>query len=238
MGVGILIGMQLDGPPTAPGGDAADGNGDVTPIPADGTPNRTPIPTASPPTVVAPGGDGETVTIRGRTTVPGRRFDEAEIAREVKELINERRRSAGLEPFRISGSTISNLDDVARSHSIAMADAGYLRHNLEGRSSADRYRDAGLFETCKFPSDQDSVVVDATGNRLEVNSKTAAGRAYADDGQVEFSENESQVARDVATDWWDNAVQRDRLSWENAERLGVGIEVTQDGTVYATANVC
>jgi hypothetical protein len=118
-----------------------------------------------------------------------------------------------------------------------MADAGVVRNYLNGNSSADRYRAFNLFQTCSFPNEEDTFIVDATGNRLEVIGSTVAGRAY-DRDDPKFNENESQVAEALVTEWWDDPTKRERLSWVNAERIGSGVEVTQDGSVYATVNLC
>lgn len=238
MGVGVLIGMQLGGPANAgpADGNSTDGGDETTTAPADSTPTRTPFP-ESPPTASGPGGEEPTITAVDRTTVSYRRFDERTIASLIKEDINERRQQAGLSTFVTSGSTVSQIDKMARSHSIAMADAGVVRNYLDGNSSADRYRAFDLFQTCSFPNEKDTFIVDATGNRLEVIGSTVAGRAY-DRDDPKFNENESQVAEALVTEWWDDPTKRERLSWVNAERIGTGVEVTQDGSVYATVNLC
>jgi hypothetical protein len=235
MGVGVLIGMQLGGPASAGAidGNASDGGATTD---EGATPTRTPFP-ESPPTAAGPGGSEPTITAVGRTTVSYRRFDERRIAAEIKAEINERRRSAGLKAFVTDGSTVSNLDRMARSHSVAMADAGVVRNYLEDNSSADRYEAFNLFGTCSFPNAEDTFIVDATGNRLEVIGTTVAGRAY-DRDDPKFNENESQVAEQLVSEWWSDPPNRDRLSWVNAGRIGTGVEVTQDGSVYATVNLC
>jgi uncharacterized protein YkwD len=178
------------------------------------------------------------VTLADRTTISYRRFDDAEIARLVKERINDRRRAAGLPELRTEGSTVGDLDRMARTHSVAMADAGAVQHNIDGNSSADRYRAFGLFDSCTFPNEEDTFIVDATGNQLEAIGSTVAGRAYSADSGPQFNGNEEQIADALVRQWYDNRIQRERLAWQNAQRIGVGVEVTQDGSVYATANLC
>lgn len=238
MGVGVLIGMQLGNPASADPTDGNGSNGNATPLPGETTNTQTTFP-SSPPTETNPdGGPNPTVTVDGRTTVSYRRFDELKIARRVKERINERRKAAGLKELLTSGNTVSDLDRMARSHSIAMADAGQVRHNIDGNSSADRYRAYDLFSSCTFPNEEDTYVIDATGNRLETIGSTVAGRAYGTASNPKFNENEDEVAEDIVSKWWDNPIEGDRLRWVNAQRVGVGVEVTQDGSVYATANLC
>lgn len=237
MGVGILIGMQMGGPAS---GQTADGNetgGDATPLPNETTSSPTPFPEA-PPTAVGPGGPSPTVTLAERTTVSYRRFDENRIAALVKDRINDRRERAGLSPLQADGNTVDRLDAMATTHSIAMADAGKVRNFLDGNSSADRYREFGLYSSCAFSNEAETFIVDADGNQLEVIGEASAGRAYGTQANPQFNENESQVADQIVREWWADRAKRDRLSWDNAERIGVGVEVTQDGSVYTTANLC
>jgi hypothetical protein len=60
-----------------------------------------------------------------------------------------------------------------------------------------------------------------------------AGRTH----EGEFLATEDEVAQAIVTDWF-SGTSRDRLLYENANQIGVGIEVTQDGDVYATGNLC
>lgn len=242
MGVGVLIGMQLDGSPgVGSGNGTANNGGGPTPVPVTTGSTPTPIPTAPTPSAGSPTDQPPQVTTEefpDRTTVPSRRFDASEIARIAKQLINERRVEAGYTELSIRGQTVDRLDRMARGHSVHMADAGYLSHNIEGNSSEDRYRMANLYSTCQFASDTGSYLITAESNNLEVITRTYAGRAFQDDSQTKFSENERQVAQEIVQNWFDGMISRPRLVYENAERVGVGVEVTRDGTVYATANVC
>lgn len=237
MGVGILIGMQLGGPVSGQAADGNETNDGATPLPTETTRTPTPFPD-SPPTAVDPGGPNPTVTLEERTTVSYRRFDGQRIAGLVKERINERRTQAGLSRLEVQGNTVDRLDAMATTHSIAMADAGQLRNFLDGNSSADRYREFGLYSSCSFSNAQETFIVDADGNQLEVIGEASAGRAYGSQANPQFNENESQVADQLVREWWSDQSKRGRLSWENAERIGVGVEVTQDGSAYATVNLC
>lgn len=243
MGIGVLIGMQLGGDTGVGGGNGTgdDSNG-PTPVPVTTGSTPTPLPTAGP--TPTPGGGPATpsaettIALPDRTTVPSRRFDEDVIARFAKQFINERRIAQGRSELEIDGQTVASIDRMAHGHSVHMADEGVLSHNIGGNSSEDRYRMAGLHSTCRFASETESYLITAESNNLEVITRTAAGRAYQDDGETQFNENERQVARAIVQNWFDGMVSRPRLLYENAEHVGVGVEVTQDGTVYATANVC
>ncbi|MFB6165426.1 MAG: CAP domain-containing protein [Haloarculaceae archaeon] len=222
MGVGALIGMQL-GPTGGGGGDGG---------PAAGT-TQTPVPTDG-------GGSASATTepLAQQDTVPPRRFDTARIAADVKRLVNEHRSQQGLGQFQTDGTTVSRIDRMARKHSVAMADAGAVRFTINGTSSADRYRAADLYDTCRFTSNSGAGTIDATDNRLEVIGSTVAGRQYTENGEVRMNRDDEAVAKAIVSNWYQSPVFRDRLGYEHAKSLGVGIEITDDGTVYVTGNLC
>jgi hypothetical protein len=227
MGVGILIGMQLGGPA---GPDPAATDAD------EGTP--TPVPTA---TSDQQGDSGTPTLPSGRTTVPTRGFDEGEIRSEVVRLVNSRRQADGLSRLVSEGQTAGRIVEMANGHSQTMARERLVRHEIDGESSTDRYRNANLYDTCQFESAAGSYIIRAdtsSNSALEVLSRTVAGRPYEVDGVTEFNEEETDIARDIVDKWYDNSAYRERLSYENAEYLGVGLDITDGGQVYATGNLC
>ncbi|MFB6084576.1 MAG: CAP domain-containing protein [Halorientalis sp.] len=226
MGVGVLIGMQIGGG-GAPAGASTPTGGDTDGTPGGGGSDssvRTTIPAGGMETVQPPAGE---------ETIPARRFEAREIERRIEKLVNRRRTNRGLQELITEGQIASELDKMAHSHSVAMADEGRVHHTIDGNSSRDRYEAAGLFSTCQFESDPGTYVVDAMYNRLEVIGYTVAGRTY----EGVFLGNEKEVARAIVADWF-SGESRHRLLYQNANQLGVGIVVTQSGDVYATGNVC
>lgn len=244
MGIGILIGMQL-GDPT--GGDAnqsaAGSDGGPTPIPGDET-------TVAPgggqtPTSVPQNSGGETTTQNAndlqRTEIPSIRFDEAEVAARIKEEINQRRVDEGLEQLQTDGSTADDLDELAKDHSIEMATRGRVNTYAGNSTSRERYEDAGLYSTCAFSSASDTYIIEAdypTDSSLEVIGKTFAGRVPPDGSTDRFNENETMVARDLAASWFDDPDYSERLTYENANFVGVGVVVPENNAVYATVTLC
>ena len=228
MGVGILVGMQLGGPagPDPVATDADEGTS-----------------TSVPTTVPEQGGGGGTPTLpsSGRTTVPASEFDEGEVQSEVRRLVSIRRRASGLQGFPGGSATVNDIDSMANIHSQRMAREGIVSHEFNAMSSASRYRNQSLYDTCQFKSAADTYVIRAdtiSGNTLEVLAKSTAGRPYEVNGTTEINTNETEVARDIVGKWYNNSAYRERLSYVNAEYLGVGLEITEDGQVYATGNLC
>ena len=235
MGVGILIGMQLGGPTGTQTTNNDGGDGGPTPIPDGGT--VTPVPTAN---SDSSNGGAQLTGSSGQqeTTVSVRRFDERAIEREIGQLINEERESRNLDTLEVSGKLSSEVTTMARNHSDQMAKERQLSHTIEGRSSLQRYRQADLYSTCIFLSNGGGHNIDADGNKLETIAYAKAGRTYEHNNQNYYHTNNTAIASAVVDRWFENQFLRPRLLYENANAVGVGVEITDSGDVYATANVC
>jgi uncharacterized protein YkwD len=197
------------------------------------TPTLTPTPTAALSTPVTP---SEMAT---RTPMLVRRFDTGEIEYELRGMLNEWREEQGLEPFRVdNGTQVAELNAMAKSHSVAMADADRLAYKLDGRTSADRYRANELYLNCVFNADHNAYVVTPSENDLEVMAKSYAGTTYRTANGTDYNPNETAVAEDVFDFWMANDIHRDKLAERNASRIGIGIETTNDNEVFVTGNLC
>jgi hypothetical protein len=168
-----------------------------------------------------------------------RRFDVGEIESEIRRLVNEWREDRGLPAItRADTSLVADLNTMARSHSVAMADAGKTVHTIDNRSSADRYREYEVYWECRFHRNEHEYIVTPDDNELEVLAKTYAGRTYTGVDGTDYNANETAVARDVVEAWTTREPFRQRLSYHNVTRLGVGIETTRDNEMYVTGNFC
>ncbi|WP_459194750.1 CAP domain-containing protein [Halosimplex sp. J119] len=218
--------------------------GTATAIPA--TPTRTVTPAPTTPTTVSTPTSTPTATVTPdptatatRTPMLIRRFDTDEIERDLRRMVNDWREERGLRPFgNPDGTVVRKLDRMATAHSVDMADRGETIHRIDNRSSAGRYRDAELFETCQFKKSGAQYVVTPTRNRLEVLGKTDAGRAYETGNGTRYNGDESAVAAAIFESWVETEPYRERLSYANATRIGIGIETTTDNEVYVTGNLC
>jgi len=199
------------------------------------TPTTVPTPTATATPTVTP----EPTPTPTRTPMLIRRFDTAEIERHLRRLIDDWRTERGLDPFtQPDGTVVRKLDRMATAHSVEMADVGETVHRIDNRSSAGRYRDYELFETCQFKKRGAQYIVTPTRNRLEVLGKTYAGTSYRGPDGTRYNEDESAVARAIFDNWRTTSVFRERLSYANATRIGIGVETTRDNEVYVTGNLC
>jgi len=232
-GTGVFVGMQVGGLSGDAPGPAATDNGSTT---SETAPQRS-SPTATPDTASTPApSEDDTETSSERETVPPREFNEQNISTAIAENINDAREEDGLSPLTTTGSTADNLRQMANGHSNSMADVGRVRHAINGVTSRDRYEREGLYQTCQFQVN--SYVEKADNDALEVIGRTYAGQEYPDDGTQKFNGNDTAVANALTDDRLSTQLQRERLTYANAERVGVGVTVTNTGVVYATVNVC
>lgn len=169
--------------------------------------------------------------------MPARLFNETEIANYVVQFINEERTAEGLEPLETDGNTADQLQAMAQSHSEAMASTGDVAYTINNVSSADRYRNYGLYEQCKINRDNNYVIYPDDAS-FEAVAQTVAGQTYNDGGQEQFNEDERAVARAIVDEWLAFRTYDDRLAYPESRRLGIGVVVTQDSKVFVTANVC
>ena len=222
--------------PTATGTTTPTATPMLTPTP---TATPTVVPTLTPTPTATPTVTPEPTATPTQTPMLIRRFDTAEIERELRRMLNDWRESEGLQAFsQPDGRLVRQINRMALSHSVAMADEEKTIHEIDNVTSAQRYRNYDLFETCQFKKDGAQYIVTPTRNRLEVLGKTYAGRAYDTSNGTRYNENETEVAQAIFESWTASRVFRDRLSYANATRIGIGVETTEDNEVYVTGNLC
>lgn len=218
---------------------------DATPLEPSPTPTATATATPAATVTAAPDSTATTTataTVAQRTVVLPSEFDERRVEVLIVEEINERRAAEGLDPLLGNGSVPERLREMAREHSVAMADRGVVNHEIDGNASADRYRDNDLYRLCRWKAEGRQAIIAADNNAyaanesaLEAVGHTYAGREY-DEGQ--FNGDEGAVAAAIVEDWFRDYRFERRLMLPNATMVGVGVTITQSGEVYATADLC
>jgi hypothetical protein len=224
LGVGVIVGMQLGG---------ADAPTAATPS-TDGT--------SQTPTDASDEESEETATpaheqTDQHTEIPARQFDDEEIARYVAEFVNEERAAHEESALRTDDATATGVSAMANDHSVAMADHGTVAHEIDDVSTSDRYENSDLYDRCKFKSSEGSYIR-TPDESFELVDTSYAGVAYEDGGEQQFNADERDVARAIVDDWIANSTYSERLLVTEPTRMGVGIEVTADGKVFATVDVC
>ena len=119
-----------------------------------------------------------------------------------------------------------------------MADIGRAIHRIDGEASADRYRATDLYDRCRWSASDSDSLVTADDNALEALGRTVAGQPYTEDDERRFNGDEKAVARALVDSWWETSTYRPRLTRQNASVVGVGVDITRRGDVFATVNLC
>lgn len=234
LGVGALVGLQGGGGPADDTNTNTNGGGNgQDPAPSSNETmgnetlaNATATPTPEP----------------KRTAIPGRQFTEKEVANNLTERINAWREAEGVEPLRADGTTAERIRDMAMQHSLAMANEGELAHEINNVSSGDRYREHDLYDACMYrPPDKSRAVYQPDhpdDNQMEAIAETVAGDTYTVGNETRFNEDEEAVAGALLEELKSNNESKRHLLAPGLKKIGVGVEVTRDGAVYSTVNVC
>jgi hypothetical protein len=244
-----VVGEGVPEPAPAPGPGPHCHSPLATPLPAPGpeTPHATTTPSSPTPTATAtpPATAGPTPTATPKPDPSD--FNETNIETLIADEINDRRERQGLDRLSRSGSTVADLNEMARAHSTSMARRGNLTHVINGTTSADRYRQNDLYQVCKWKrpgedgfASPDNNGIEVSENGFEMIGRTAAGRETEVVNDTRFIGTDEDAADAVVDQWFNTTYPRypERLTFVNASRVGVGVEVTQYGEVYATANLC
>ena len=238
LGTGVLIGAQFAGgtadtPTQTTDSQSDDGGGSSTATATAGN-STTPTPTPEANGTTTP---TETATPQ-QESIPAREFNEQNVSNYVRQFLNEEREAAGVPPFESGLQTEADLNEMAKGHSEQMAIEGKAIHKIDGVSSKDRYEDTGLYDRCTFKSAEGDYIEQPDRNRFEAVEKTVAGQTYEEGGEERFHATDKEVARKIVDDWMAWPDYRERLTLRNANIVGIGVEITDTGNVYATANIC
>ncbi|KAA9398700.1 CAP domain-containing protein [Haloarcula sp. CBA1130] len=238
LGTGVLIGAQFAGGTAGPTAQTTDSQSDdssggsTSTATADSSTSPTPTPgankTATPTETAAP----------QQEAIPARKFNEQNVSDYIRTFLNEEREAAGVPPFTSGLQTEGDLNEMARAHSEQMAVEGKAIHTIDGVSSKDRYQDTGLYDRCTFDSAEGEYIEQPDRNRFEAVEQTVAGQTYEEDGKERFHATDKEIARKIVDDWMAWPDYRERLTLRNANLVGIGVEITDTGNVYATANIC
>jgi len=196
-------------------------------------PTPVPTPTATPTVTPTP------TAVPTRTPILPRRFSEREVELELRRMINDWRTDDGLDPYtNANGSLVKRINEMSLNHSRAMAERNELVYETYGLSVPERYAAFDLKETCTFKRQGKQFIVSPDNYQFQVIAKSYIGRNYQENGETVYHENETAVARDIFEAWTTNRVYADVLDYPNANRLGLGIEITEDNEVWVTGNIC
>lgn len=239
MTVGGLVGLQLGGGSlggpgagtATPGAGTATPGGDATPTPTTApTATATPTPEPTPTRTATPTPEPTPTPV---PTVAASEFNETRIELFVAAIINNEREERNRKTLDSHGP----LDEMAVFHSDNMAGQGFVSHVAAGFTTAERYDRFELENRCKVTDDTNTGI--RQDQELETVAKTVAGQVYTDDeGNRRINRDEQDVAVTVLREWFEEDESRRKLLLRNADEIGVGVVVEEDGDTWVTVDLC
>ena len=157
-------------------------------------------------------------------------FNISQIETLVLQYTNEERTKYGKSMFMDD----SRLANIARGHSEDMGNRQYYSHETpEGVEPTDRANKAGY--SCK--KYYGTYYTDGIAENI------AQGYTYTSYMSLGIKSSytwhtEESLAHELVDSWMDSPGHRENILNSQYDRLGIGISITQDETVYATQNFC
>ena len=224
-GIGVFVGMFVGGGGIAGSPDASPA-GSATPTANGGSdaPGATATPAAA--ATATPAQPASGTPTPERTPIPRSAFSSTNITSYVIQYLNDARTDDGVGTLTTDGRTAESVEEMAQSHSDAMATATSLSHTIEGVTSEDRYDNYDLTSTCSFATTETP-----SDNELEAIGQTVAGQTYTENGTEQFNEEDADVARALVDQMLADEDYAARLLHPDAGRMGVGVSLTSNGDV-------
>jgi uncharacterized protein YkwD len=220
-------------PGTPDTADTAPSTATATPTPTNSPANGTASPTASPTDGGSPSPSPSPSRSPTRTPRPDYDLNTTEVENAVRERINARRAESGYD--RLSRTRTGNLSAMAGEYSSALAAVGFPTHEAGGETPRDRYERHGLLDRCRVTNNANRGVL--TPSELEILGIVRLGENQTIDGTTYVATNETAAAEVLVEQWYAGSASGRALSLADARYLGIGLTV-EDGTVYATGNLC
>lgn len=174
--------------------------------------------------------DDENDGASSTTENPGE-YNEDTVREHFSDYLNEERRSRGLQRLSDRGELIA----MGEEHTDNMARHDYIGHTWPvGTTIQDRYERRGLFPECNIPIEG--------SNRFYPGAENAAGayvnQQFTSGGKSYHATNEEELVAALVDIWMNSPPHRKVLFLENADEMGLGIEITDGGKVYAALELC
>lgn len=169
------------------------------------------------------------------TPLEARELDTDAVANELAQMVNEERDQQGLPALSLDTTSSRRVAEMATNHSQHMAQEQRVTHYQGSASSRERYEQNDLYDLCKFQHDN-GYIATASAEQLEIVGDTDF--SGINDGGPVTDETNRQVARSLIRTLTSEDDQMAKLLYTNAQYVGTGVAIGDNGNVYATVNVC
>ncbi|WP_435128347.1 CAP domain-containing protein [Halobaculum sp. D14] len=150
------------------------------------------------------------------------------------QYLNRERSSRGLQNV----SKWSVLTEMGRAHSRDMAEKGYFAHKEpDGDTIKDRYNQRGLLPKCRLPISGTDRYYAGAENIAKTHINTQVRAEWADGGTYSVY-GEQDLARAIFQMWMHSPEHRKAMLVASADQAGLGLYITENGTVYASLELC
>lgn len=164
---------------------------------------------------------------------PSDRINNSLVEDHFIEYLNNERRERGLQP--VQERTVLTEMGKEQARDMALNDS-YSHTNSDGQSIKDRYEERGLLPECRLPIDGEDRHYKGAEN-IAQSGVFVEYNPYWTDG-IRENTNEKQLAYDLVRQWMASPSHRKAMLVYSAESAGLGIYITETGTVYAALELC
>lgn len=157
-------------------------------------------------------------------------IDIRELEKRVHELTNRERNQRNLASLMYD----DELADIARSHSLDMAEKDYFAHDsLSGEDASDRGVKVG-YDCIKTYADYYTFGLAENIYQGWLFSSTT----YVNGVPINNWNSQEEIAVIAVNGWMNSQGHRENILEESYDREGIGLAIAEDGKVYVTANFC
>lgn len=165
------------------------------------------------------------------TSTEDRGYDQTAVREAFLSRLNEERSSRGLQTLALQ----SELTEMGEDHTANMAEHEYVGHVWpDGTTIEDRYRARGLLPECRLGV--------SGSNRYYPGAENAAGawidRRFHSSGGSYYVSNEAELGQTLVDIWISSPPHRRAMLVGSADEMGLGLNITGQGQVYAALELC
>ena len=158
-------------------------------------------------------------------------FDSDVIEDHIYLLTNNERQDMGISTL----VRIQDIDRIARNHSMDMSERGYFEHETpEGLDPTDRGNRVGY--SCL--KEYDSYYTEGLAENISQSHTYSSYMTAGVTSSYVWYDDEETVAKNIVTGWMNSPGHRENILEGAYDRIGIGVAINPDETVYATQNFC
>ena len=158
-------------------------------------------------------------------------FDSDVIEDYIYRFTNSERQHMGIPAL----ARIQDIDMIARNHSTDMSERGYFEHDTpEGLDPTDRGNRAGY--SCL--KDYGSYYTEGLAENIMQSHTYSSYMTVGVTSSYVWYDDEETIAKEIVAGWMNSPGHRENILERAYDRIGIGVAINPDETVYATQNFC